>query len=227
MRYTGIIFDFNGVLLWDTHLHEQVWSDFAAKLRGTPLTAAEARDYMHGCPNQDIISYILGRPASPEEIRTLTQEKEVIYRNICLTWDGFHLSPGAIDLLDFLVARQIPHTIATASEISNVRFFIERLELARWFDVERIVLDDGTFPGKPAPDIYLRAAANIGVPPAQCIAVEDSVAGIMAAHRAGIGRIYALGPTGKHAELRQISGVAAVITQLTELHHDPATGWPL
>lgn len=217
MRSSGMIFDFNGVLLWDSLLHEQVWSDFAQTLRGSLLTTEEIRHHVHGRPNPYIIEYLSGKKLSASETQRLIQEKESIYRQICLTWDGFRLSPGAIELLDFLVAQHIPHTIATASEISNVRFYIEQLALARWFDLTQIVLDDGLLPGKPAPDIYLKAAANIGVAPAACVVVEDSVSGLLAAHRAGIGRIYALGPAEKHADLRQLPGVADVISQLSEI----------
>ena len=56
----------------------------------------------------------------------------------------------------------------------------------RWFDPRRIVYDDGTFSGKPAPDIYLRAAERIGLSPSRCIVAEDAPVGIEAARRAGM-----------------------------------------
>jgi beta-phosphoglucomutase-like phosphatase (HAD superfamily) len=65
------------------------------------------------------------------------------------------LSPGARGLLETLERRNIPRTIATSSEITNLNFFIEHLRLDRWFDVAKIVYDDGIRRGKPAPDIYL------------------------------------------------------------------------
>jgi beta-phosphoglucomutase-like phosphatase (HAD superfamily)/ribosomal protein S18 acetylase RimI-like enzyme len=215
--YTGIIFDFNGVLLWDTDIQEQTWVDFSTKLRGVPLSQEEIRDYVHGRPNKVTLEYITGKALTPDETHRLSQEKETLYRQRCLTWEGFTLSPGARELLDFLVERHILHTIATASEQINVRFFIEHLELAKWFDPDKIVLDDGILPGKPAPDIYLRAAENIGLAPAECVVVEDSVSGICAAHRAGVGKIYALGPKEKHEELRNLEGVSKVITHLGEI----------
>src|SRR5437764_3204159 len=52
---------------------------------------------------------------------------------------------------------------ATSSEITNLKFFMEHLRLGRWFDVAKIIYDDGSRPGKPAPDVYLAAARNIGV----------------------------------------------------------------
>jgi beta-phosphoglucomutase len=215
--YAGIIFDFNGVLLWDTDIQEQAWRDFSTKLQGIPLSHEEIRDYVHGRPNKVTLEYITGKTLTPDEAHRLSQEKETLYRQRCLTWEGFTLSPGARELLDFLVERHIPHIIATASEQTNVRFFIEHLELAKWFDLDKIVLDNGVIPGKPAPDIYLRAAENIGLAPAECVVVEDSVSGICAAYRAGIGKIYALGPKEKHDDLRNLEGVSEVITHLGEI----------
>lgn len=218
MKFAGIIFDFNGVLLWDNELHEQTWRDMATQLRGYPLTDAEIVHHVHGWPNAQILAYLLGRPCLPDEVERLGQAKETAYRALCgQLGAAYALSPGAIPLLDFLVAHDIPRTIATASEGTNVNFFIQTFDLARWFDVNRIVYDDGHLPGKPAPDIYLRAAALLGLTPATCVVVEDSVAGMRAAQRAGIGRIYALGPASQHARLSQIEGVQAVISDLTML----------
>jgi len=70
--------------------------------------------------------------------------------------------------------------------------------LDRWFDVAKIVYDDGVRPGKPAPDIYLAAAENIGLAPSQCVVVEDAISGIQSAQVAGIGHIVALGRLAAH-----------------------------
>ena len=167
MRFQGIIFDFNGVLWWDGHLQAQSWRQFSAELRGWPLSAEELAVHVHGRNNGYTLEYLLGRPVVGEELRALTQQKETIYRQLCLDeGEAFKLSPGAEDLLDFLAARQIPRTIATASEKTNLGFFVAHLHLDRWFDVGLIVYDDGSRPGKPAPDIYLQAAQNLGLAPA-------------------------------------------------------------
>ncbi len=216
--YRGMIFDFNGVLLWDTDLQERAWTSYAATLRGTPLTANEIREYVHGRPNSVTLEYLIGRQLADDEAEQLSQEKERLYRRMCVEWgDGFALSPGARGFLDRLRDQTVPRTIATASEQNNVNFFIEHLQLDRWFDVHTIVLDDGTFPGKPAPDIYVRAADALGLAPEECVVVEDSVSGIQAAYRAGIGQIYALGPESEHRRLAALDGVYQTIGQVNEI----------
>ncbi len=218
MTYKGIIFDFNGVLLWDSHLHEQAWAEFARQVRDAPFTLEEMALHMHGRSNHAILEYLTGQPLDYVAAHELAQQKEAIYRQMCLDLgDEFQLSPGAVELLEGLVAHDVPHTIATASEANNLAFFVQHLRLGRWFDVEKIVFDDGTMPNKPAPDIYLRAASTLGLTPRECMVVEDSRSGIQAAHAAGIGHIVALGPAATHPALQRLPGVAQVITDLGAL----------
>jgi HAD superfamily hydrolase (TIGR01509 family) len=207
MIYSGIIFDFNGVLWWDAPLVEEGWQRSARALRGRPFSAEEFRHAVYGRFNRDTLEYLVGHPLGKEEIRRLTDEREAFYRNLCLQQgENFRLSPGAEELLDFLRERGIPRAIATASEKENVDFFVRRLNLDRWFSEGRLIFDDGTIPGKPAPDIYLRAAAALGLAPAQCIVVEDALSGIQAARAAGIG--WVIGLTSSQASETLISGGA-------------------
>lgn len=218
MRFQGIIFDFNGVLWWDGSLQERSWRQFSAELRGWPLSADEIAVHVHGRNNGHTLEYLVGRPVAGEELRELTQQKETIYRQLCLDQgEAFKLSPGAVELLDFLAAHHIPRTIATASEKTNLDFFVAHLHLDRWFDLSLIVYDDGTRPGKPAPDLYLQAARNLGLAPARCVVVEDSRSGIEAAHAAGIGYIVALGPVDGHGEFARLEGVVQAIENLEQL----------
>jgi beta-phosphoglucomutase-like phosphatase (HAD superfamily) len=88
--------------------------------------------------------------------------------------------------------------------------------LARWFDVAKIVYDDGSRPGKPAPDVYLAAAENIHTEPGQCIVVEDAVSGLESAYAAGIGCIIGLGGPTVRARLLACKGVELVIESLRD-----------
>ncbi|MEI8132936.1 MAG: HAD family hydrolase, partial [Leptolinea sp.] len=111
------------------------------------------------------------------------------------------LSPGAVELLDFLVQHDIPRSIATSLEKENIEFFRQHFQLARWFAQKHIVYDDGTRPTKPAPHVYLWAAALLGLTTPDCVVVEDSPPGIQAAKSAGIGCIIALGRSHPDAQM--------------------------
>ncbi len=215
MPYQAIIFDFNGVLLWDSPLHEAAWRQASVVLRGWPLTDDEMAHHVHGRVNQDIFSYVLGRPVDSADALELSESKERIYRELCLSAGvTFALSPGAVELLDWLKESNIPCTIATSSAWPNVAFYFDRLQLDTWFDPETIAYDQGRYPGKPAPHIYRHAAELLGLVPGECIVVEDSFAGIASAHAADIGHSVALGPAEHHERLRSLDGVATVIEDL-------------
>jgi HAD superfamily hydrolase (TIGR01509 family) len=193
MPFDGIIFDFNGVLWWDAPLIEEGWQRSARQLRGRPFSAEELAQIVHGRNNAGTLEYLVGHPLGMEEVRRLIDGHEAFYRNLCLRQGAkFRLSPGAAELLDFLRDRGIPRTIATASEKTNVDFFVRQLRLDQWFDPGKIVCDDLVRPGKPAPDCYREAAANLTLEPSRCVVVEDSLSGIRAARAAGIGRVIGL-----------------------------------
>jgi beta-phosphoglucomutase-like phosphatase (HAD superfamily) len=218
MRFGGIIFDFNGVLWWDGQLQERSWKQFAAQVLGVTLSDEQIAVHVHGRTNQHTFEYLTGRPVKGQELVQLTHQKETIYRRLCLDQGtGFRLSLGAIELLDFLAVHHVARTIATASEKVNLDFFVEHFDLGRWFDVDRIVYDDASRPGKPAPDIYLQAARNLGLAPARCVVVEDSRSGIQAAHAAGIGHIIALGLAHTFDHLLHLQGVGGVVESLYQI----------
>ena len=215
MHYHGIIFDFNGVLWWDTEQQGESWSRYAEILRGAPLSPDEIAAHVVGRDNRYILHYLTGEHFNGEPLAMHTDRKETIYRNLCLEQgERFQLSPGAPALLDTLKTRRIRRTIASSAGIENFLFYFLHLNLARWFDFAKIVYDDDRIATKPAPDPYLRAAANLGLPTSACVAVEDSAHGIAAARAASIGYIIAVGCQENHAVLSQIEGVDLVLENL-------------
>jgi len=185
----------------------------------------EIRLHVLGRTNLHCLKYLLGRPVTGDDLERLTQKKETIYRQLCLKQEtDFKLSPGATELLDYLVAHDIPRIIATGSEKTNLDFFAEHFLLREWFDLKQIVYDDGSRPGKPAPDMYLDAAISLELEPVQCIVVEDSDSGIEAACAAGIGYIIALGPADTHHRLIKLKGVNRVIESLEEFPRELLLG---
>src|SRR5947207_5294617 len=217
MRYKGIVFDFNGVLFWDADLQVKSWQVIAKNLRGHEMTDDELAIHVHGRPKSYVLSYLAGRTIAEQELLDMIQVKESSYRELCLSNPRrLVLSPGAQDLLETLARSNIPRTIATSSEITNLKFFMEHLRLGRWFDVAKIIYDDGSRPGKPAPDVYLAAARNIGVAPSECVVVEDALSGLAAAYAAGIGYIVAIGAPAALQKLLTCNGVDTAIKSLRD-----------
>lgn len=218
MSYKGIIFDFNGVLWWDTRLQGEAWSQYASILRSRPMTAEEIEKHVVGRDNRYILHYLTGQQLQGRELEDHTDRKETLYRNLCLEQgDNFCLSPGAKELLDWLQAHQIGRAIATSAGRDNVLFYYIHMGLWRWFDLENIVYDDERMATKPAPEPYLLAAGRLGLPPGQCVVVEDSLHGIQSAAHAGVGYIIALAEAGSQDKMRQLEDVRYVVENLAQI----------
>ncbi len=214
----GIIFDFNGTLFFDSHMHYEAWRIYSKKLRGYEFTDDEMRQKMFGRTNADIIEYAIGKKPTPDLVEKLAKEKEAMYRQMCLNdREHFILSPGAEKFLDYLKNKNIPMTIATMSEWDNVEFYIKEFNLAKWFDLDKIVYSNGKIAGKPAPDIYQIAAKNLNLSPKDCIVVEDAVSGINSAKSAGIGMIIAIASIEDDSLYSSILCVKQIIHNFDEI----------
>lgn len=214
----GIIFDFNGTLFFDSHLHYEAWRIYSKKLRGYEFTDDEMREKMFGRTNADIIEYAIQRKPDKELVIKLSKEKESLYREQCLKdRKNLVLAPGAEKFLDFLKENNIKRTIATMSEFDNVQFYIKEFKLEKWFDIDKIVYSDGNIKGKPAPDIYKIASKNIGLNPEDCIVVEDAISGIQSAEKAGIGMIIAIASIEKDSLYAKLPCVKKIIHNFDEI----------
>lgn len=190
MRYSGVIFDFNGTLFWDTKLHNKAWDMFLDK-HNLHLSDHDKFAKMHGRNNKDILLEFFGKPLSDDIINELVYEKEKLYQELCLQTD-LSLAPGAPSFLDFLKNNHIPFTIATASGKENLDFYFEHLNISNWFDYDKVVYNNGLIKSKPDPEIYRTAMTVIGKKAGETIIFEDAVAGLQSAKNADAGSIIAV-----------------------------------
>ncbi len=206
----GVLFDCNGTMVFDEAFHTQAWKVFLREKLGHDVDEREFHTWVHGVNGDVTVRHYLGEELEGERLHALMEEKEVLYRRLARESGAFVLAPGLEAFLDLLASRGIPAAIGTAAADGNVRFFFEELPLARWFTMDRVIHNDGTFPGKPAPDIYLRGAAAIGVPIGECLLFEDAAAGIEAGLRAGAGKICGVASMLTPEELLSCGADAAV-----------------
>ncbi|WP_321348890.1 HAD family phosphatase [uncultured Draconibacterium sp.] len=187
MKITGVVFDFNGTLFWDTHLQNESWDRFLEKY-GFSFSEEEKKKYIHGINAKDTFEYLFKRELDDSEVYRLTEEKEVIYRSMCLE-HGMQLAPGAEQLIRFLMSSGVALGIATASAKNNVDFFIQHFNLLSYFTLGHIIYNDGTMRGKPHPDLFNKAISALGTKPEETLIFEDSHAGIEAALRSGAAEV--------------------------------------
>ena len=208
-----VIFDFNGTMFLDTDKNEKAWRQLMQEVAGIELTADDFKNYLHGSPDVEIVKHFINPAMSLTEARRLSCQKEELYRKLCLA-DKAHLklTDGLPDYLDYLVAHNIPHNIATGADLDNLEFYLQYLNLAHWFNPEKIIFSDGSFTGKPAPDIYLLAAKKINIEITDCLIFEDAYLGVKAAAAAGVRKIIGLCAIPENNFLKTMPEVAETIT---------------
>lgn len=216
----GLIFDFNGTLCHDSHLHAEAFRSYYRLCGRTDLPSDEflAR-HIFGKTNERIYREQFNPNPTDEELAAFGEKKESLYQEKCLALgDDFRLTDGAEELLDYLKAHGIPYCLATGSPRGNIEFYNRVLGLDRWFALsDNILYGDGSFPGKPDPTIYRLAAARIGLSPEECVVFEDASGGILSAMGAGVKHVVAV------YEANQPSPIADGAVA-DSLHHD-FTDW--
>ena len=208
----GVIFDFNGTLIFDDEINMQSWKEFAKKKYNYPMTTEEYY-HLNGTPGETWINYLTKGTVSPQEETEHTFEKEATYREMIMN-SNIQLAKGVIPLFEKLKEANIPFTIATSSCKDNVDTFFKKFELSKWFDYNKVVYFNGEFNGKPAPDIYIIAAKKIGVDIKKCVIFEDTKSGVKAGYSAGA-KVIGVASSKKPEEVWKFEKVEDVIQDYT------------
>jgi HAD superfamily hydrolase (TIGR01509 family) len=177
----GAVFDLDGTLVDNMPIHAEAFSIFASR-HGLPPLTLEDRARLDGKRNRDIFPILFNQPLEDPVLRAYADEKEAIYREL----SQGQLVPlcGLDRLLAALAARDIGVALATSAPEQNVRHSLEELGLSSLG--ARVARSDLVPRGKPHPDVFLAAAAMLGVPASECVAFEDAPMGVSAARAAGM-----------------------------------------
>jgi beta-phosphoglucomutase len=207
-RFKAVIFDLDGVITDTAHYHYLAWKRLAES-QGVHFDHA-FNENLKGIDRMGSLDLILAgakRAYTPEEKLALADEKNLHYQELIATMSASDLLPGAVAALDKVRAAGL--RIGLASVSKNAFTVLERLGITDKFDY---VVDAATIAsGKPDPEIFLKAARELGVAPADCLGVEDAVAGVASIKSAGM---FALG-IGHPFVLTQAD---VVITSLSEFN---------
>ena len=210
----GAIFDMDGVLVDNMKIHMEAFAAIARRY-GAPVDIYTVLG-MAGKGNDQIFREIF--PAEVvERVGTdaLGDEKEAIYRELYAP--RLTPTPGLIAFLDSLRARGVRLAVGSSAPIANVDFVFDGLGIRHYFDA--VVNVDMVRRAKPDPEIYLMAMSRLGLAADDCLVFEDAVAGIQAAHAAGI-KVVALSTTIDESILAATPGVALTIPDFTGLDLD-------
>lgn len=176
----GVIFDMDGLMIDTECIYQRFWVQ-AANEFGFPMTkehvlgirslaAKYAIPHLKGIFGEDFDYYAV-------------KARRIELMNEYLSQHGIVKKPGLNELLEHLKNNGLKIAVATATDHSRTEKYLKSIGVFDYFD--KIVCGDMIKNGKPEPDIYLEAAKQLGLPPQDCIALEDSPNGIMSAYRAG------------------------------------------
>jgi kojibiose phosphorylase len=196
MEINGVIFDLDGVIVDTAEHHYLAWKRLASEL-GIPCPP-DRKDQVRGVSRRRSLEIVLdGHQVSEEEAEELMARKDAYYQQLIQSLGPQDILPGVQDLLVDLRKKNVKIAVATVSK--NAQEVLERLGVREAIDV--LVDGHSGARSKPEPDLFLYAARGLGVPPSECLVIEDAPAGIEGAEVAGMYTV-ALGPQDRFTPVR-------------------------
>ena len=205
----GVLWDMDGVLVDTGEFHVRSWQDVLDDY-GIAFNRVKFQQTL-GMNNAGTIELLLGYKPEAGLVEAIARRKEEYFRQIIRG----HVTPlpGVLDWLQHWHDQHIPMAVASSASSENIDFIIDALGIRSYF---HSLVSGADIPGKPDPTVFLEAAQHLGLPPANCIVIEDSIAGVEAARRAGMRCIAVTTTNPAHA----LSAADLVVNSLAELSQE-------
>jgi beta-phosphoglucomutase family hydrolase len=195
MAHRVVIWDLDGVIVDTAAWHFAAWRQICQR-HGRNLSEDQFLATF-GQRNEEIIRTLFGPALLEATVRGIAGQKEMLFR-AAVDRDA-RPSPGVVSLLGQLKAAGYAQAIGSSAPIANIILLTDILGIAPFFDA--ITSGEDVAVGKPAPDVFLGAAARLGIAPSSCLVIEDAPAGVAAARAAGMACLGVAGARDKK-ELR-------------------------
>lgn len=231
-EFDAALFDLDGVITATADVHMRAWQQmfgeyFTAKGVSEPYVEGDYYNYLDGKPRYDGVRSLLrsrdivlpdGSPdddASAETVCGLGNRKNAVFAHLLAT-EGVVVYPGSVKLVEALKARGTRMAIVSSS--ANAPAVLAAAGLSADFEivVAGAVAAEQKLAGKPAPDTYLYAASELGVPKERAVVLEDALSGVAAGHAGGFGLVVGVNRGAGKAELIA-AGADVVVDDLAEL----------
>jgi beta-phosphoglucomutase len=187
-RVSAVIFDMDGVLADTIELHYQSWQRVADEWQ-LPFSKADYSQIL-GMKREESVDYLLrGRQVDAETRLEMLRRKNEYYLELVETLNADQLLPGVPELLAALQADQV--RIALGSSSKNADLVLQKLGIDRLFEV--VADGNSVINSKPSPEVFQKAADLMGLPPSECLVIEDAASGVAAAKAAGM-KVLGVGP---------------------------------
>jgi beta-phosphoglucomutase family hydrolase len=208
----AVIFDMDGVLVDTNPFHVQKWEALLTEY-SIPFDRKELPRQVLGPANDPTLRHFFGERITAEDRQRLSEELEARFRRAFAP----HAKPlaGVERLIAECREQGVLLALASAAMSKNVNFILDALKLRPYF--RAVLTNDEITQSKPSPEIFLKTAGKLGLPPAACVALEDSFAGVEAAKRASM-KCVAVASTFPAPELRARTQADLVVQTLEELN---------
>lgn len=180
------LFDLDGVLCDTAKYHFKAWKQLAQRL-GIPFTERD-NERLKGVSRMESLEILLQlgkKNYSEEEKNKMAKEKNENYLTFIRQMTENEILPGVTDFLSYIRGLGIKTALGSVSK--NAGIILERTGLGSFFD--SMVDGNRISHAKPDPEVFLTGAQDLGIAPGNCAVFEDAQAGLIAAKRAGMGRI--------------------------------------
>jgi beta-phosphoglucomutase family hydrolase len=214
MTKPAFIFDMDGTIVDNMAFHTKSWLEFFAR-RGKEYEAEAFFRETAGAQGREILRERLGADVTDAEIAALAAEKDALYREMY----GPHRAAiqGFDDFVSEADKQGVALAVATSAPPKNIVFTLDELDLRRHFAT--VVGAADVKQGKPHPDVFLKAAEQLGAAPANCIVFEDAPMGVEAARRAGM-RAVVITTTLPAEAFAEFDNVVKIVGDYDELSVD-------
>lgn len=205
----AVLWDMDGVLIDTGDLHYLTWKMALEELGY--IFSKEQFIATFGKNNDSTLEMLFGARPDPELSMKITDRKETLFREMIK--GKAELLPGVLDWLALFKEWGTRQAVASSAPVENIDVLVDELAIRPYFDA---IVSGADLQGKPAPDVFLKAAAALEVSPAQCIVIEDTVHGVQGARAAGM-RCIAVTTTNP---ANALSDAHLVLEDLTELDEE-------
>jgi beta-phosphoglucomutase len=212
MPLCAFIFDMDGTLVDNARFHTQSWMEIFRGLR-VPIKEEELHIRAGGKTAREVLQSVMGDRLSISEIDEYSERKERLYRKLCRP--HLKLLEGLEEFLTEARRLEIPMAVATSAREGNIEFVLGGLGIKSYFTA--VIGAQDVLHSKPHPEMFLAAARRLGIASERCIVFEDSLAGIEAAHRAGMQTVVVT-TTLSAVDFRHLPGVKMAVEDFRAVH---------
>lgn len=179
IRDLAILWDMDGTILDTFNLHYETWQETFAG-RDTRFNRDLFRSHF-GANNRQTVPIYLGYEPDDATYSEIAHHKEELFREQLPT--RTRLFPGVKDWFAYFANHRVKQAVASSANMENIERVVDAFGIRHFFEA---LVPGEDLPSKPAPDIFLRTAEILGIPPEHCVVFEDSYHGINAAKAAGM-----------------------------------------